>query len=226
VAIPTNTITHPTTVTPMDARTPTIYRVNEIYSGLEGEGSRPGIPTVRVRLQGCSQPCKLRKLCDQQSALGLETDLLLDAEAIVARVMAMDADLPYPYLWTAISGGEPLEQWIEPLVRRLQESGKLVRVETSGMPRRLEIPVEYLRVSPKERSPERTLQDWGEELSVVYTGMEDLESWERWGRFNCRTLQPLWRPDGSSNIEEVFRICLARPIWQASIQLHKYAGLL
>jgi len=40
-----------------------------------------------------------------------------------------------------------------------------------------------------------------------------------------RTLQPLWRLDGTSNVTEVLRICQERPIWQASIQVHKYLGI-
>ncbi len=199
-----------------------IYRVNEIYSGLEGEGHNPGVPTVRVRLQGCTQACKLRKVCDQQEALPNEGGLELSLDDVVARVLACDEGLPYPYPWVSISGGEPLEQIIEPLIWELQARGKRVRVETSGLPRRLEGPVDYIRVSPKEARPERTRQDWGLELSVVYTGAEHLPDWERWGNFAMRTLQPMWRPDGSSNLAEVLHLCQTRPIWQASIQVHKY----
>src|SRR5438552_12938779 len=157
-----------------------IYRVNEIYPGLEGEGHNPGTPTVRVRLQGCTQACKLRKVCDQPEALATAGGLELSLESVVERVLACDRGLPYPYPWVSISGGEPLEQVVEPLIWVLQEKGKRVRVETSGLARRLEGPVDYIRVSPKEPRPERTRQDWGLELSVVYTGAEDLPSWDRW----------------------------------------------
>jgi len=202
-----------------------VYRVNEIFAGLEGEGHNPGTPTVRVRFQGCTQACKLRKVCDQQEALAPEGGAEMALEAIVERVLAFDAGLPHPFPWVSLSGGEPLEQVIEPLIWRLQALGKRVRVETSGLPRRLEGPVDYIRVSPKEPRPERTRQDWGLELSVVYTGAEDLPAWEHWGSFPMRTLQPLWRADGGSNVAEVLAICQARPCWQASIQLHKYLGI-
>lgn len=201
------------------------YRVNEIFAGLEGEGHNPGTPTVRVRLQGCTQACKLRKVCDQEAALSLDGGRTMLLDAIVNQVRAFDTGLPHPYPWVSISGGEPLEQVIEPLIWALQGIGKKVRVETSGLPRRLEGPVDYIRVSPKEPRPERTRQDWGLELSVVYTGAEDLPAWERWGNFAMRTLQPLWRADGTSNVAEVLQICQARPIWQASVQLHKYLGI-
>lgn len=202
-----------------------IYRVNEIFSGLEGEGHNPGTPTVRVRLQGCTQACKLRKVCDQSEALPVLGGAEWSQEEIVARVLAFDEGLPHPFRWTAISGGEPLEQPIEPLIAALQEQGKKVRIETSGLARRLDAPADYIRVSAKEPRPERTLQDRGMELSIVYTGAEDLAAWEQWGDFHFRTLQPLWREDGSSNVTEVLRLCQERPIWQASIQLHKYLGI-
>jgi organic radical activating enzyme len=201
------------------------YRVNEIFSGLEGEGHNPGTPTVRVRLQGCTQACKLRKVCDQEAALAVEGGRVMALEAVVAEVLACDTGLPYPYPWVSISGGEPLEQEIEPLIAAFQAHGKKVRVETSGLPRRLEVPVEYVRVSSKEARPLRTRQDWGQELSLVYTGAEDLPAWETWGDFEYRTLQPMWRPDGGSNVQEVLRLCQERPVWQASIQLHKYLGI-
>jgi len=201
------------------------YRVNEIFAGLEGEGHNPGTPTVRVRLQGCAQECKLRKVCDQQAALDPDAGDEMSLEAVVERVMSFDEGLPYPYPWVSISGGEPLEQVIEPLLWALQARGKRVRVETSGLPRRLEGPVDYIRVSPKEPRPNRTKQDWGLELSVVYTGAEDLPAWERFGSFAMRTLQPLWRPDGTSNAADVIRICQERPIWQLSVQTHKWLGI-
>jgi 7-carboxy-7-deazaguanine synthase len=201
------------------------YRVNEIFAGLEGEGHNPGTPTVRVRMQGCIQACKLRKVCDQEAALRTDGGAEMGLDEVVQRVMAFDECLPYPYPWVSISGGEPLEQVIEPLIWALQERGKRVRLETSGLPRRLEGPVDYIRVSPKEPRPERTKQDWGLELSVVYTGAEDLPAWERWGNFAMRTLQPLWRADGSSNVAEVLRICQERPVWQLSLQVHKYLGI-
>lgn len=202
-----------------------VYRVHEIFAGLEGEGHNPGTPTVRVRLQGCSVACKLRKVCDQPEALAHAGGREMALEQVVQEVLAFDAGLPYPYPWVSVSGGEPLEQVIEPLLWALQAQGKKVRVETSGMPRRLEGPVDYIRVSPKEPRPEKTKQDWGLELSVVYTGVEDLPAWEQWGNFAMRTLQPFWRPDGSSNVPDVLRICQQRPIWQASVQLHKYLGI-
>src|SRR3954451_13075163 len=87
-----------------------VYRVNEIFAGLEGEGHNPGTPTVRVRLQGCAQACKLRKVCDQESALALESGTAMALAAIVDAVVACDAGLPYPYPWVSLSGGEPLEQ--------------------------------------------------------------------------------------------------------------------
>ena len=202
-----------------------IYRVNEIYPGLEGEGHNPGTPTVRVRLQGCRQACKLRKVCDQQEALTVEGGEPLTLEAVLARVLACDAGLPYPFPWVSLSGGEPLEQPVEPLIAALQQHGKRVRVETSGLARRLECAVDYLRVSPKEARPRLTLQDRGTELSVVYTGAEDLAEWERWGEFAYRTLQPFWRTDDTSNVADVLRLCQERPVWQASVQLHKYLGI-
>jgi 7-carboxy-7-deazaguanine synthase len=201
------------------------YRVNEIFPGLEGEGHTSGEPCVRVRLQGCTQPCKLRKVCDQQDALLPVLGSTMTLDEIVYAVLALDGSRAYPFSWTAISGGEPLEQNVEPLIWALQRKGKKIRVETSGMARRIEGPIDYVRVSPKEPRPRLTKQDWGLELSVVWTGAEDLQAWENFGNFAMRTLQPLWRPDGTSNVQECIAICMERPIWQLSVQIHKFIGI-
>lgn len=202
-----------------------IYQVYEIFAGIEGEGHMAGTPCVRVRFQGCTQACKLRKVCDQQEALSVTGGREMSLEEVVAAVLAYDTDRSHPVRWTALSGGEPTEQNIEPLAWALQAQGKSVRLETSGLVRRLEGPWDYIRVSPKEPAPQRTKQDWGMELSVVWTGVEDLEAWETWGNFAMRTLQPLWRPDGTSNVAEVLALVQARPRWQASVQMHKYLGI-
>src|SRR4051812_2816064 len=123
-----------------------LYQVNEIFSGLEGEGHNPGTPTIRVRLQGCNVPCKLRKVCDQPEALASGAGLTMSLTEIVAQVQRLDEAAARPFPWVSVSGGEPLEQPIEPLLWKLQEIGKRVRVETSGQPRRLEGPVDYIRV--------------------------------------------------------------------------------
>src|SRR5262249_52452216 len=107
-----------------------IYRVNEIFSGLEGEGHNPGVPTVRVRLQGCTHVCKLRKVCDQAAALAVDGGRLMPLDEVVTEVLSHDLGRPYPFNWVSLSGGEPLEQVIEPLLWVLQERGKRVRVET------------------------------------------------------------------------------------------------
>jgi organic radical activating enzyme len=176
-------------------------------------------------MQGCVQACKLRAVCDQGEALSVAGGTSMTLDEIVSAVLAFDAGRAYPYGWVSISGGEPTEQNIEPIAWKLQGLGKRVRLETSGLARRVEGPWDYIRVSPKEPRPLRTKQDWGLELSVVYTGAEDLRAWEEFGAFAMRTLQPLWRPDGSSNLAECVQICHARPIWQLSVQTHKLLGL-
>src|SRR5262249_30447736 len=107
------------------------YRIAEIFAGLEGEGHNPGTPTVRVRLQGCTRACRVRKGSDRQEALAPSAGQLFPVEEIVAGVLSFEEGLPHPYRWVGLSGGEPLEQTIEPLIWALQAEGKRVRVETS-----------------------------------------------------------------------------------------------
>ena len=46
-----------------------LYKVNEIFKSIDGEGTRTGLPVIFIRLYGCNLKCKYcdtRYACDQQ----------------------------------------------------------------------------------------------------------------------------------------------------------------
>ncbi len=98
-------------------------RVEEIFSSIQGEGTRAGLPTAFVRLAGCALRCRW---CDTTWAFtGGET---MTVDQVVAAVLA--TGLPH----VCLTGGEPLLQEALPeLARRLAEDHGLdVVVETGG----------------------------------------------------------------------------------------------
>jgi organic radical activating enzyme len=113
------------------------YPVVETFQSIQGEGRFIGYPVNFIRLAGCSMGCDF---CD--------TDILaresLTEDELVARMNSEHSSV------VVLTGGEPLEQNIKPLVDALQLARYRVHLETNGA---LPIPLDYLNyvsMSPKK----------------------------------------------------------------------------
>lgn len=96
--------------------------LNELYTSLQGEGTRAGRPCVFVRLTGCGLRCSW---CD--TAYAFYEGQRAPVSQVVARVRATGIPL------VLLTGGEPLEQpGCFALARALCDAGLEVTVETGG----------------------------------------------------------------------------------------------
>ena len=100
----------------------TSLRIFEIFHSLQGESSRVGLPTVFVRLTGCSLRCGY---CDTAYAFqGGSTQTIEDILREVAQYQAQ---------YVCVTGGEPLAQKsCTDLLKALCDAGYSVSLETSG----------------------------------------------------------------------------------------------
>lgn len=101
-------------------------KVVEIFSSIEGEGIRAGLPVVFVRLFGCNLNCSY---CDTKYSREAEEQNaeVLTVDEIVERVVS------YGIPFVTITGGEPLiHPGIENLLEKLIELGFGINVETNG----------------------------------------------------------------------------------------------
>ena len=97
-------------------------RITEIFSSLQGESTRVGLPTVFVRLTGCPLRCVW---CDTEYAFqgGASRSVEAIVEDVASRGIAH----------VCVTGGEPLAQKAcLPLLTALCDSGFSVSLETSG----------------------------------------------------------------------------------------------
>jgi 7-carboxy-7-deazaguanine synthase len=127
------------------------YRVNDIYATIQGEGKLVGTPMILLRLHGCSVGCAF---CDTKetwatgdAALPWRRATLEDArgsnelwveldEDSLVRAVCAERDAKAPGVeWVLLTGGEPAEQPIRPLVRALHGARFKVALETSGTAR-------------------------------------------------------------------------------------------
>lgn len=194
------------------------YPVVEIFKSLQGEGHFVGYPTVFVRLAGCSvQDCAIRRECDEAPWRRTE---VLDALSIAERVWRME-----PSGIVCLTGGEPTDHDLVPLVGALRSYCLRVHVETSGVRSIAGYPLEWITVSPKTFDYQ---QRSGHTLKIVVRPewkWTDVLRLDEGTQFFHRYLQPLYGKDGPLNLRQVMDMVLARENvagrWALSTQAHK-----
>lgn len=99
-----------------------LFRVNEIYHSIEGEGVQAGKLTTFIRFVGCNLSCKW---CDTKYALGGTKEVkLMSAHDIMKQVKHRNITL---------TGGEPLfRDGIVEFIQYLLDEGYNVNLETNG----------------------------------------------------------------------------------------------
>jgi 7-carboxy-7-deazaguanine synthase len=131
--------------------------VNELYTSVQGEGSRAGRPCSFVRLTGCGLRCSW---CDTEYAFQEGTRRSL--EDVLSWVQAKAIPM------VQLTGGEPLEQPAAfELIRRLADLGFEVVIETGG----------HVDTTPVDARAVVVL-----DVKCPASGMEKKNLWENLGR--------------------------------------------
>ena len=141
-----------------------MYRVNDIYASIQGEGSLTGVPMVLLRLHGCAVGCPF---CDTrhtweidernrvsriEDALGDSVNWVELSASEIAHYIAAN-HRPGP-AWVLVTGGEPADQELQPLSYALHDAGYKVALETSGTATgHLKAQIDWVCVSPKIDMP-------------------------------------------------------------------------
>jgi 7-carboxy-7-deazaguanine synthase (Cx14CxxC type) len=209
------------------------YTVKEIFFSLQGEGANTGRPAVFLRFSGCNlwsgreedRPKAICQFCDTDfvGTDGQGGGKFASAQEVARAVSAYwpnDSSGTRPFV--VCTGGEPLLQLDEPLVRALHEAGFEVAIETNGT-RLPPLGVDWVCVSPKAGA-ELVLRR-GQELKLVFPQAgADPQRFEGLD-FAHFFLQPMDGPDRERNTQLAVRYCLEHPRWRLSLQTHKLLGL-
>jgi len=148
-------------------------KVNEIFTSIEGEGKRAGLPCTFIRLFGCNLKCSYcdsRYACEGTDYTVMSVDNILDTCKMfgVPRV--------------TVTGGEPLiHAGINALLKALVDAGYEVNVETNGTMFPKIVPLEPVAYRPNPLKCEMEPVYDKKAGSVFYTmdwkckssGMED-----------------------------------------------------
>ena len=98
-----------------------MYKVNEIFYSLQGEGRWSGRPAVFVRMSGCNLKCPF---CDTDFKGNKE----MSAEDILAACLEKGGDCRF----IVLTGGEPTLQVDAELIHLLHQQGYYLSMETNG----------------------------------------------------------------------------------------------
>ncbi|MBR1448722.1 MAG: radical SAM protein [Prevotella sp.] len=196
-----------------------MFRVNDIFYSLQGEGRNTGRAAVFIRFAGCNLRCPF---CD--------TDF--DAYREMTDADILSAIAAYPSRFVVLTGGEPTLQVDEAFVDLLHSRGYEVAMESNGTrpaPRNLD----WLTVSPKRSDERKLISDkWRQpdELKVVFdenTVPEALITQHSsliTHRSSLLYLQPCDTGDPQRNAR-IVAACVAyikqHPQWRLSLQTHK-----
>lgn len=196
---------------------------NGIYWSIQGEGHLSGVQMAFIRLAGCSVGCPQ---CDTDYSHGNSWSVL----EIISRLREICPQRKVAEPWVWITGGEPTDHNLYPLIRALRDEGYYVAVATSGH-RPMLWPVDWLSVSP--HSPDKWVQRFGNEIKIV-PGLNGLSllDWSEHadeGEFWFRYVMPLStaeHPHGKpAQIGLIKEWIKNRPAWGITMQHHKAWGL-
>lgn len=137
-----------------------MYKVNEMFETIQGEGLFTGMPSVFVRLQVCPVGCAW---CDTKQTWSAEPedertigDILLKTEdaptwcrQTAEQIVATYQQQGYRAKHIVITGGEPCLYDLRPLSEAFEAIGCRCQIETSGTSEILTSDNTWVTVSPK-----------------------------------------------------------------------------
>lgn len=208
------------------------YAVKETFYTLQGEGARAGRPAVFCRFARCNlwsgveahRGDAVCRFCDTDfvGTDGVGGGVFRAPDLLARHVASMWPAGAGGDPYVVCTGGEPLLQLDDALLRALHAEGFEVAIETNGT---LAVPdgVDWTCVSPKAEA--ECVVTAGDELKLVYPQLggepERYESLD----FSHFFLQPMDGPDLARNTALAVEHCLAHPMWRLSLQTHKVIGI-
>ena len=202
-----------------------MYRVNEIFYSLQGEGFWTGTPMVFIRLSGCNIRCPF---CDTDH----REFRLMEVADIMRAVAKVD---PENCGHVCITGGEPTIQLQEDLIDALHLHYYTVHLETNGT-RPVPHSVDWVTLSPKEDVPHigplaKVVLNQASEVKFVFDGTQTEDVIGRWAQFPAKWhfLQPCFTGDSAANAAivraTVQYVKSHADVWRLSLQTHRLLGI-
>lgn len=185
-------------------------KINEIFYSVQGEGLYAGRPAHFIRFSGCNLRCPF---CDTNHLGGEQ----MTDEEILERIN-------FGSNMVVLTGGEPSLFIDEDFIRKLNNLGKYVCIETNGtnpLPRGKY----FVTLSPKFEFVDKAKLaiTKANELKVVWNGKNDMYKYANIVAKH-RFIQPCDTGDKAENekiMHEVVEYVKSHPEWRVSVQTQK-----
>lgn len=195
-----------------------------VFRTIQGEGVMLGVPMVFVRLAGCSVGCPE---CD--------TDYRVRSRATAGDIARRCVEEAQGAEWVWVTGGEPTDHDLTPLVAELRKYGFRPALATSGV---RDVVRGFADGAPGFEfvsvSPHRVDESWvlrrGDQLNFV-PGLNGLKQDAMDGvdvsGFSHRFITPLWdnETQRAKQVQDCADWLATHSGWRLGIQAHKLWGL-
>lgn len=185
-------------------------KINEIFYSVQGEGLHAGRPAHFIRFSGCNLHCPF---CDTKH----EEGVMMTDEEILEKIN-------FGSNMVILTGGEPSLFIDEQFIRKLNNLGKYVCIETNGTH---ELPKGkfFVTLSPKFEfvSKAELKVKRASELKVVWNGKNNMYKYSDIVAKH-RFIQPCDTQDKEKNaqiMQEVVEYVKEHPEWRVSVQTQK-----
>ena len=185
-------------------------KINEIFYSVQGEGLHAGRPAHFIRFSGCNLHCPF---CDTKH----EEGVMMTDEEILEKIN-------FGSNMVILTGGEPSLFIDEQFIRKLNNLGKYVCIETNGTH---ELPKGkfFVTLSPKFEfvSKAELKIKRASELKVVWNGKNNMYKYSDIVAKH-RFIQPCDTQDKEKNaqiMQEVVEYVKEHPEWRVSVQTQK-----
>tara|TARA_B100000161_G_C33477581_1_gene380976 strand:- start:119 stop:751 length:633 start_codon:yes stop_codon:yes gene_type:complete len=207
------------------------YSVKEIFLTIQGEGYNSGRKAIFCRFSGCNlwngeESSKKASKCNFCDTDFLGVDGINGGKytlsALINKIEKVSKEDAKTKKLIVFTGGEPLLQLNEQLIKNLKKKNYEIAIETNGT---IKPPqgVDWICVSPKIKS--KLVLNYGNELKVVYPqeglNLNELEKFN----FEHFFLQPLHNEKYEQNLKKTLKTIMKYPKWKLSLQTHKYIGV-
>ncbi|MGF1732776.1 7-carboxy-7-deazaguanine synthase QueE [Photobacterium kasasachensis] len=221
-----------------------MYKINEVFETIQGEGVFTGVPAIFVRLQVCPVGCAW---CDTKQTWTAEPQDFAPLEDIMAKtadsplwtnldadgVVALLKDQGYTAKHVVITGGEPCIYDLIPLTQSLENAGFRCQIETSGTSEIKATANTWVTVSPKINMKAKlavlpSALERADEIKHPVGTAKDIE------QLDSLIDGIALKPDVSIALQPISQkprateLCIETCVkrnWRLSIQTHKYLAI-
>jgi len=220
-----------------------VYKVNEVFQTIQGEGSYTGTPAIFVRLQGCPVGCSW---CDTKHTWQIDPKLQVSLPEVMAKradsdywsdvtpaaLLQVFAERGFQAKHVVITGGEPCMYDLVPLCEALHQQGYTSQIETSGT-FAVSVPASsWVTVSPKINmaggyqvlsAAMQRANEIKHPVAMQKHVDELLQLLEQTGTTDKLIyLQPISQQKRATEL--AIATCIEHN-WRLSVQVHKYLGI-